>query len=324
MVETDHCPSHPFFNRPVYSLYSETREPTLDMLHGLDHFVVDLQDVGSRIYTFIYTMTYAMEACGRQGIEVVVLDRPNPIGGHEVEGNILRPPFSSFVGRHPLPARHAMTMGEVALWAKKYCGISCELQVISCQGWNRKDNYGQTELPWVPPSPNMPTVESTLPFVGTVLFEGTSVSEGRGTTRPLEMVGLPHFDPWKHLKGVQKHTQDLSGFVLRPCHFQPTFQKHAGQTCGGYQIHVTDQKQFRPWALAQLLCQYFYHNADGFKWKEPPYEYETEKLPIDIINGTDEVRKWVEEGGDLSQLKAIEQEGREEFLKAKKSVELYS
>ena len=322
MVESKHF-YHPYFDLPVYSLYSETRIPTDEMLTGLDHMVVDLQDVGTRIYTFISTMMYMMEACGKKGIEVVILDRPNPIGGEEVEGNILESKFSSFVGLYPMPTRHGMTIGEVAKWGQKYCGIACELRVIPMQGWNRKSFFEETELPWVPPSPNMPFVDSTFPFVGTVLFEGAQISEGRGTTRPLEIVGHPQFDPWEHLDKIRELTKELEGFVLRPCFFRPTFHKYTGTTCGGYHIHVTARQAFRPWRLAQLLCQYFHHNIEGLAWKTHPYEYEYDRLPIDLINGTDRLRKWVEEKRGLPELELIEQKDFQNYMENKKMIEFY-
>ena len=217
-----------------------------------------------------------------------------------------------------------MTMGELALWAKRYRNLSCPLRVVKMKGYRREQFFAQTQLPWVPPSPNMPTPDSTFPFVGTVLFEGTSMSEGRGTTRPLEIVGHPRLDPWKHLKAVEKHLVGLRGFVLRPCSFLPTFQKHSQTPCGGFHLHVTDQNAFRPWRTAQLLCRYFYHHIEGFSWAPPPYEYEDKILPIDLINGTDRLRLWVEKNEDSEELDAMENEGREEYVEQKKSIELYS
>ena len=318
MVESAHFQHH-YFNLPVYSLYSETRVPSGDMLDGLDHVIIDLQDVGTRIYTFISTLSSMMEACGKKGIEVVILDRPNPLGGMAIEGNILQPKFTSFVGLHPLPTRHGMTMGEVAHWLKRYRGVECNLRVIPMQGWQRKSYFEQTALPWIPPSPNMPTVESTIPFVGTVLFEGTQMSEGRGTTRPLEVVGHPQFSPWEHQAKIGQLLITEQGFALRPCSFQPTFQKHAQQTCGGFQIHVTNRQKFRPWRLAQLLCQYFHHHIPGLAWRQPPYEYEYQRLPIDLINGTDQLRKWVEQRQDLATLESIEQQGLGPYREQKKN-----
>ena len=334
MQESSHF-FHSHFHLPVYSLYSETRVPTSEMLEGLDSLVVDLQDVGTRIYTFITTLTYVLEACGKKGIKVIVLDRPNPIGGEIVEGNILDSAFSSFVGCCPLPTRHGLTMGEVALWVKKYCHISCELEVIPMLGYKRSFFFFQTALPWVPPSPNMPTIDSTFPFVGTVLFEGTSLSEGRGTTRPLETIGDPEICPWFHGREIEvllfgkgglreNFPKDFEGFILRPCYFQPTFQKHKGLLCGGFQIHVTNFQLFRPWVLSEWMCQYFYHSLEGFSWKSPPYEYEEKIWPIDMINGSDYPRLWVERNACLEELKNFENQGYQDYLEKKKSLHLYS
>ena len=322
MIESDHF-YHPYFCLPIYSLYHKTRKPTPKMLEGLDHMVVDLQDVGTRVYTFISTLTLVMEACGKAGIEIFVLDRPNPIGGKIIEGNILDPKFSSFVGRHPLPMRHGLTIGEMALWAQKFCNISCELTVIPMKGYRRDLFFHQTDLPWVPPSPNVPHPDTAFCFVGSVLFEGTNLSEGRGTTRPLEMMGYPEFDPWKHLENLKNFLGNLTGFILRPCHFQPTFQKYAQKTCGGYHIHITDYHSFRPWLLNQYLCQYFYQHLDHFSWKKPPYEYEYEILPIDLINGSDEIRLWIEKNGDRESLLTLEKRGVREYKENKASIEIY-
>ena len=325
MVETDHS-IHPYFKLPVYSLYSETRKPTPDMLKDLDHVIIDLQDVGTRIYTYIYTATLMMEACAEAGIQVIVLDRPNPIDGITIEGNMLDPKFSSFVGRHPLPVRHGLTMAEVATMAKKHWGADCDLQVVTMMGWQRAMAYEDTKLPWVLPSPNLPTIEAAYTFVGTVLFEGTNISEGRGTTKSLETVGHPDIEPYQLLKALQLALQEgnLEGFVLRPVSFLPTFQKHQGTPCGGYQIHVTDRSRFKPWALCQVLCKVFYHHlGDKFVWKQPPYEYEYEKMPVDLINGTDQLRHWVERNGSFEDLISIEEVGREEFMDKRAGALLY-
>ena len=325
MIESVHF-LHPYFNLPVYSLYSETRKPTSEMLEGIDHIFIDLQDVGTRIYTYIYSMTYMMEACAELGIEVVILDRPNPIGGLEIEGNILDPEFSSFVGRHPLPMRHGMTIGEVATMAKTCWGINCRLQVIKMKGWQRPMYFNHTSLPWVLPSPNLATPEAAIVFPGTVLFEGTNISEGRGTTRSLETIGHPDIEPYSWLDPLNRLFDDLglNGFVLRPVNFIPTFQKHQGKVCGGYQLHVTDIDRFRPWRVGQVLCKAFYTKlGEKFRWKQPPYEYEYHKMPIDILNGTDRLRKWIENNGDLTGLLEIESNGRQEFMEQRSSVLLY-
>lgn len=326
MVESRHT-IHPYFNLKVYSLYSETRIPTPDMLEGLDHVFVDLQDVGTRIYTYIYTMTYMMEACQKAGVQVVILDRPNPIDGVTLEGNILDMKFDSFVGRHPLPVRHGLTMAEVALMNQKYWNApDCNLSIIEMQGWKREMSYEETGLPWVLPSPNLATVEAAYTFVGTVLYEGTNISEGRGTTRSLEIVGHPKIEAFsfhEKLKPILAR-EELKGFVLRPLVFLPTFQKHAGLPCGGFQIHVTDRKSFEPWRLCQTLCREFYHHLGSeFKWKQPPYEYEYDRMPIDLINGTDQLRLWVEKNGSRSEYEAIMKPQQEQYRAQRNEILLY-
>lgn len=318
---------HPYFNVVVHSLYSHTRIPTDAMLQGLDTIVVDLQDVGTRIYTYIYTLTLLMEACGKKGIKVVVLDRPNPINGETIEGNILDLNYASFVGRHELPVRHGLTMGEVGKLALQSWNIKCDYEVIPMLNWNRKMSYEDTNLPWILPSPNLATIEAAYTFVGTVLFEGTNISEGRGTTRSLEIIGHPKIEAFGYLEKQLLPTfkkNKMEGFILRPLVFLPTFQKHQGIPCGGYQIHVTDRQKFQPWRLAQVLCQHFYHDlGTEFKWKVPPYEYEYEKMPIDLINGTDRLRTWVEKKDSYSFLSEIEAESMNQYLDQRKSILIY-
>ncbi len=325
MIESDHY-HHPYFDLPIYSLYSETRKPTKEMLSGLDHIIVDLQDVGTRIYTYIYTLTYMMEACGAQGIQVVVLDRPNPINGMTLEGNMLDLKFQSFVGRHPLPVRHGMTIGEIAHMAREQWSIDCDLKVIPMEGWDRHMYFEDTGLPWVMPSPNLATVEAAVTFPGTVLFEGTNLSEGRGTTRSLEIIGHPSIEPYGMLSSLTTLFKvcQLEGFVLRPVNFIPTFQKHRGVSCGGFQIHVTDRQKFQPWKVGQLLCQSLYQQLqEDFKWKDPPYEYEYEILPIDILNGSDKLRLWVEQSGSFGRLLEIEKSNWDDFQQKRAQVLLY-
>ncbi len=326
MVETNHY-VHPFFKLPVYSLYSETRIPTDEMLEGLDHILIDLQDVGTRIYTYIYTMTLLMEACQKKGIEVVILDRPNPIDAETLEGNILDPHYASFVGRHPIPVRHGLTMGEVAKMHQRFWGgSSCKLTVIEMKGFNRKMSFEETGLPWVLPSPNLATIEAAYTFVGTVLYEGTNISEGRGTTRSLEIIGHPKLESFsfhEKLKPVLVKA-NLKGFILRPLVFLPTFQKHMGKPCGGFQIHVTDRKKFEPWRLCQYLLREMYHELGSeFNWKHPPYEYEYHKMPVDLINGTDELRLWVEKNGTEEDYQGIMKKNQATYLEQRKSILLY-
>ncbi|RPD99615.1 DUF1343 domain-containing protein [Aureibaculum marinum] len=310
MIETDHF-IHPYFNIPVYSLYSETRIPTDEMLEGIDHLFVDLQDVGCRMYTYIYTLTLILEKCANRDIQIVVLDRPNPLNGVAIEGNILDMEFESFIGRHPIPVRHAMTIGEVALmhqkfWAKK----KANLEVIKMQYWKREMYYEDTKLPWLLPSPNLPRSESAFTFPTTVLFEGTLLSEGRGTTQSLEIVGHPKIEPYSfftsHLSNCIKNS-NLKGFAIRPITFLPTFQKQADIVCGGFQIHVTDKSLFKPWRVGQLLMREIYHYlGDNFQWKQPPYEYDYIHQPIDIINGSDKLRHWVVNNEPLEKLDTFE------------------
>lgn len=310
MVETDHV-VHSYFNIPVYSLYSETRIPTDEMLADIDHIFVDLQDVGCRIYTYIYTLTLLLDKCADKEIQVIVLDRPNPINGIDIEGNLVEPEFESFVGLHPLPIRHGMTIGEVGLmhqklWAKN----KADLEVVKMQNWKREMFFKDTGLPWFLPSPNLARSESTITFPATVFFEGTLLSEGRGTSQPLEIVGHPKIEPYSfyknHLVSSIKASK-LEGFILRPITFLPTFQKHGNVVCGGFQIHVTNRGTFKPWRVGQFIMRELYHFlGDDFKWKNPPYEYNYTQKPIDIINGTDKVRHWIENKGEMEILDSLE------------------
>ncbi|WP_185967841.1 exo-beta-N-acetylmuramidase NamZ family protein [Formosa sediminum] len=310
MIETDHI-IHPFFNIPVYSLYSETRIPTDKMLEGIDHLFVDLQDVGCRVYAYIYTLTYVLERCASKPIEVVVLDRPNPINGIDIEGNILDANYESFVGRHPIPFRHGLTIGEVALMHQKFwVKTKANLKVIKMLNWERSMFYEDTQLPWLLPSPNLARIESAYTFPATVLFEGTTLSEGRGTTQSLEVVGHPKIEPFSFCDSVlfkALKASKLQGVALRPITFLPTFQKQGGKVCGGIQIHVTDKSIYKPWRVGQLLMRELYHYLeDDFEWKAPPYEYNYHQKPIDIINGTDKLRHWIENNEALEALDALE------------------
>lgn len=300
MIESEHY-TDPVTGLPVHSLYSEVRKPTPEMLDGLDVVLFDLQDVGVRVYTFVWTMALAMEACAEAGVRFAVLDRPNPVGGMVREGRVLRPGFESFVGLHPVPLRHGLTCGELARWLNAERGIGCELEVIACDGWRRPMQWPETGLPWVLPSPNLPTPDSCAVYPGMVLVEGTNLSEGRGTTRPFELLGAPWLDG-REL--VRVASEDLgAGAVLRACSFEPTFQKHAGRICHGAQIHVTDADAFRPVRVAVAILRACRALAvDDFRWRDPPYEYEEELPPIDILWGHDGLRKGIDDGWSVDEI----------------------
>lgn len=326
MIETDHF-VHPHYKLPIYSLYSETRVPTDAMLDGIDHLFVDLQDVGTRIYTYIYTMTLVLEKCADKDIEIIILDRPNPINAKDIEGNILDEKFSSFVGRHAMPVRHGLTIGEVALMHQKYwCEKTANVKIIEMKNYKRSMSFYETNLPYVNPSPNLSTVEGCYTFTGTVLFEGTNISEGRGTTRALEQIGHPKFDPLKsqhHFKDIFK-SLDLEGFELRPVSFHPMFQKHEHQSCGGYFIHITNHNQFKPWRVSQILLKEMKQILKyDFHYKTDPYEYEPDMNPMDMINGTDRFNSWYDSEGDYGFLDRCESEGLSAYNEKRENILLY-
>jgi uncharacterized protein YbbC (DUF1343 family) len=292
MIETPHR-DDPARRVPVYSLYSDTREPTAEMLRDLDVLVIDLQDIGARIYTFIYTMANCLRAAARHGVHVIICDRPNPIGGRRVEGAALVAGFESFVGQFPIPMRHGMTIAELARLFNDHFSIGATLEVVPMERWQRSMYWDGTRLPWVMPSPNMPTLDTAIVYPGTVLFEGLMISEGRGTTRPFELVGAPWIDADRFAKAMNE--LDLPGVYFRPAVFQPTFQKHAQQTCGGCQIHVLQRDDFRPVLTGVALIHTFRRfDPDRFAWRPPPYEYEHHKAPIDILAGSDVLRRQIE------------------------------
>jgi len=300
MIESDHY-ADPRTGLPVHSLYSEVRKPTPEMLDGLEVVLYDLQDVGVRVYTFVWTMALAMEACAEAGVRFVVLDRPNPVGGLVLEGTVLKPGFESFVGLHPIPLRHGFTAGELARWLVAERGIACELEVVPMDGWSREMTWADTRLPYVLPSPNLPTPASCAVYPGMVLVEGTNLSEGRGTTKPFELVGAPYLDPWALAEAVAP--EDVAGARLRPCFFEPTFQKHAGALCGGVQIHVEDPAVFRSVRTAVALFRAMEDQApDGFGWRPPPYEYEERLMPIDILWGHAGLREGIDGGASVSEI----------------------
>jgi uncharacterized protein YbbC (DUF1343 family) len=264
------------------------------MLRDVECLVIDLQDVGTRIYTYIYTMANCLKAARKHDAKVIVCDRPNPIGGRAVEGPMLEQGFESFVGQYPIPMRHGMTIGELARLFNDHFGIGADLDVVAMEGWSRSMYHDTAAAPWVMPSPNLPTLDTALVYPGTVLFEGTSVSEARGTTRPFELVGAPHVVAERFVPPL--NALELPGVVFRPAVFEPTFHKHARQSCGGCQIHVTDREAFRPVLTGVALLQAFRAADASFAWREPPYEYEYERLPFDILAGSTTLREQIEAG----------------------------
>jgi uncharacterized protein YbbC (DUF1343 family) len=282
----------------VYSLYGDTFDslkPTEEQLRGLDALVIDLQDVGSRYYTFQATMLLCLEAAAQLKIKTVVLDRPNPIGGDLIEGPLLKPGFESFVGLHPLVTRHGMTIGELAFMYRAERKLGGELEVVPCEGWERRMNFEQTGLPWVFPSPNMPALETAFVYPGQCLLEGTNVSEGRGTTRPFELCGAPWIDAAKLCQRL--NDESWPGIHFRPASFRPTFHKFAGQTCGGVQLHVTDRRAFRPVrTTVGLLAALRDLHGPAFTWRREPYEFVADRLAIDLLFGSDRERKALEAG----------------------------
>jgi len=321
MIETSHARDRKT-GLPILSLYSETREPTEEMLRDVDVIVFDLQDVGCRIYTFAYTLANCMRAAKKFGKKVIACDRPNPIGGTQVAGNVLDPAFASFVGQFPIPTRHGMTVCELGRMFNEEFGIGCELECITMEGWSREFWYDETDGPWVLPSPNMPTCETATVFPGSVHLEGTQMSEGRGTTRPFELVGAPFIDADKFadtLAGL-----GLSGVHFRSCVFMPTFQKHGGRACGGVQIHVTDRTSFEPVISGIAIVKTaFDMYRDDFHWKDPPYEYEYDRNPFDIISGTSKMREAIERGDSLEEIETTWQAPLENFKAIRANFLLY-
>lgn len=321
MIETEHA-TDSRTGLPIYSLYSETREPTVDMLADVDTIVFDMQDVGCRIYTFAYTMANCMRAAKKFGKRVVVCDRPNPITGVGVEGSVTETAFTSFVGQFEIPTRHGMTMGELAKLFNKHFGIGCELEIVKMDGWRREMWFEETRLPWILPSPNIPTVDTCVVFPATVYLEGTELSEGRGTTKVFEINGAPFIDPYKWAAALREFS--FPGVAFRECYFQPTFQKWAKQTCGGVQIHVTDRNTFTPVIVGIAMVKTAYDlYTDQFEWKRDAYEYEFGKNPFDVVAGTDTIRKAIEAGAELKEIEAAWEPRFSEFVKVRKDFLLY-
>lgn len=331
MIETSD-EIHPLYNIPIYSLYGEVRRPTLRMMESFDVVLYDLQDLGCRIYTFITTLLYIMQECEKFQKQIIILDRPNPIG-RPVEGMTLEEGFESFVGAGPLPMRYGLTVGELALWFKDHFKMNIDLKVIKMKGYspNKKPGYGwPDDLAWVNPSPNAQTLTMARAYPGTVMIEGTNLSEARGTTRALEIVGAADIDFTQVLKTMEKIGKNwLKGCVLRPCYYEPTFHKYEKRLCSGIQIHTDNSfynhNQFKPYRVVSLMLKAIkelYPNYEIFR--DFPYEYVTDKLAFDVINGGPKLREWIENrSAKPADLEKILQKDEKRWLKEYRKYHLY-
>ncbi len=322
MVKTDHS-SDNVLNIPIYSLYADTREPLVHMLDGLDVLIIDLQDVGTRVYTFASTMLNCLRAAAKGGKKVLVLDRPNPLGGEIVEGNLLKPELYSFVGPYSFPMRHGLTMGEMARVFDHVYKLGCDLEIIPMYGWRREMLWNETGLRWIMPSPNMPFLETVLVYPGQVIWEGTNLSEGRGTCRPFEIFGAPWLDPDVIKRGLDPEA--TTGCYLQEYTFRPTYHKWEGELCRGFMIHVLDPHIFRPYGTSIALMKTVMDmHQSNFKWKKPPYEYEYKKKPIDLIMGDSSVRHDLESGASLTLIMDKWRADLESFIRWRRPYLLYS
>ncbi len=319
MVESRH-ERHPRLGIPVYSLYSRRRRPSPEMLAELDVLLVDLVDVGCRVYTFFTTVLYCLEEAAAAGVAVWILDRPNPLGRGR-EGPILPSELMSFVGPHPMPLRHGLSLGELCRLVRAERAMAVELEVVPALGWQGQP-LEQTTLEWIMPSPNLPTLDSARVYPGQVLLEGTTLSEGRGTTRPFEIFGAPGLDPWAVARQVEKEA--LAGCRLRPLRFLPTFNKHAGSVCGGFQIHVTDPAAYRPVQASLALLAAVNRTHPGL-WRpsDPPYEYEYERRPLDLILGDPRAADQVAAGQPVAELLAAWEPGLQEWDRRSREYLMY-
>ncbi len=321
MIESDDRVD-PVLKVPAFSLYGKTRCPDQDMYDLIDTLIIDLQDVGTRVYTFTSTLSYCMEAARQYGKRILVLDRPNPLGGSKVEGNCLTDNCRSFVGRYPIPMRHGMTMAEFAGMINDHFNINCDLHISPMKGWKRHMLFPDTGLPWVAPSPNLPTPASAMVYPGQVIWEGTNISEGRGTTQPFECFGAPYIKPEKLLSHMG--IRDLPGMILRETAFEPTSNKWQGSLCRGFHIHVLDFGVYKPYETTLCLLHAVITNHNkSFQWKTPPYEYEFEKLPIDLIVGDSDLRKQLESLNDPLELVDSWKPALEKFNSLSKRYHLY-
>ena len=314
---------HPKYKIPVYSLYGEHRKPTAEMLSDIDFLLVDLQDIGARLYTYVWTVKLCMEACGEAGIPVWLLDRPNPVAAMECDGPVLKEEFFTFVGGASIPMCHRMTIGEIALWLKDKYFKTCNLNVIKMRNWHRSMMFNETGLPWIIPSPNMPTLQTAIVYPGSVLIEALNMSEGRGTTIPFELFGAPYIDPFLLKKELD--SRQLPGCTFRIHNFIPAFNKYRDQICYGLQIHVTDIKSFPPVGTAIEIIEAIIRTSSpgSLIFNEPPYEYEYNLMPFDILSGDAGIRTALQRGDPLEIEKERWADEIEMFRKEFRHLSLY-
>jgi uncharacterized protein YbbC (DUF1343 family) len=319
----------PITKLPIISLYGgkvESLSPKPEALKDLDAIVFDLQDVGSRYYTFAQTLGYTMQVCSKTKTKVIVIDRPNPINGSDVEGAELKKSCQSFCGYAPVPNRHGMTMGELGFGkgADAIPAINCDLQIIKMENWRREIDFQQTGLPWIHPSPNMPTLDTAFVYPGMCLFEATNISEGRGTTKPFELIGAPFINGYAWIEEILKSLPASVGYVLRPVEFIPKFQKHGGKVCGGLQIHVTNRQQLRSFELALVMIATLKKlYPKDFAWRSDEYEFVSNVPAIDLLYGSEKYRNCVDKNGNLQELFAKHKEFEKDFLEERKKFLLY-
>ncbi|MGA1976526.1 MAG: DUF1343 domain-containing protein [Bacteroidales bacterium] len=315
---------HPVFKVPVYSLYGRTRKPTPAMLDDMDALIIDLQDIGTRVYTYIWTVKLCLEACTEAGLPVWILDRPNPIARLPFDGPVLKKEFFSFVGGASVPLCHRMTIGEMAQWIRDKYYSRCDLNIVWMKEWYRNSLFSETGLPWVIPSPNIPALQSALVYPGTVLFEGTNVSEGRGTTIPFELFGAPYIKASGLKADLEARKPD--GCVFRVHSFMPAFNKYSGDICNGLQIYVTDVGKYHPASVALEIIDAIIENAPGgkFIFNKPPYEYENNLMPFDILSGDSGMRSMLEKRGPVKLEKERWKHEIEEFRKEFSRLAFYS
>ncbi|MEO0232927.1 MAG: DUF1343 domain-containing protein [candidate division WOR-3 bacterium] len=304
-----------FNNIPVISLYGE-KGPFIpeNIFDEFDILIIDIPDTGSRYYTYKWTMMMCIEKCSKYKKEVIILDRPNPLNGIDIEGPILDKNFKSFVGYYPIPVRFALTPAELAIYLNEKFKIGCEIKVYKMEGWKRKYYFDDLNLKWIPPSPNIPDFETCLLYAGMCLFEGTNISEGRGTTRPFKIFGADFIEPFK----IEKHFKNLKEIILKPTYFKPLWSKYKGKICGGFEIYIKNRKKFKPFKTGVEIIKILKNvYPEKFEWKNPPYEFEKDKMPFDLLAGNSYIREMIEKNFDY---KEIEEKWKKDLEKYKEEI----